>query len=109
MPLISILNIKESEYRERFAGIQIAASWVSFPAIQRNAAVALGNSRDGRAVEALSKALRSNPSELVRMHAAWALGKIGNARAASALSEQLESGLSGRLRQEAARALEAIS
>jgi epoxyqueuosine reductase len=43
----------------------------------RNVAVALGNSGEPDAVNALHAALKSDPEALVRAHAAWALGKIG--------------------------------
>lgn len=55
--------------------------------LQRNAAVALGNSRDPGVVPALTAALRANPSALVRGHVAWALGRIGDEAAASALAD----------------------
>jgi len=53
--------------------------------LQRNAAIALGNSRSPLAVAPLAQALGSNPSALVRGHAAWALGRIGNEPARDAL------------------------
>ncbi|HMR80188.1 MAG TPA: 4Fe-4S double cluster binding domain-containing protein, partial [Polyangiaceae bacterium] len=45
--------------------------------LKRNAAVALGNSGDPRAIPALCAALTSELSPLVRAHVAWALGKLG--------------------------------
>ncbi len=51
----------------------------------RNVAVALGNSRNPAAIEALSSALRSDPEPLVRSHSAWALGQIGGRRAGELL------------------------
>jgi epoxyqueuosine reductase len=45
--------------------------------LQRNAAVALGNSGSAEAVPALCQALLGDASELVRAHAAWALGALG--------------------------------
>jgi epoxyqueuosine reductase len=44
--------------------------------LARNAAVALGNSRDPRASAPLERALATHPSALVRGHAAWALGEL---------------------------------
>jgi epoxyqueuosine reductase len=46
--------------------------------LQRNAAVALGNSNDPRAVAPLTLALTEDPSPLVRGHAAWALGALAS-------------------------------
>jgi epoxyqueuosine reductase len=51
----------------------------------RNVAVALGNTRNPAAVPALSEALDSDPSPLVRGHAAWALGVIDDRAARRAL------------------------
>lgn len=50
--------------------------------LQRNAAIALGNSQHPDAIPQLEKALHHNPSPLVREHAAWALGQMGHARSA---------------------------
>ncbi|HEX7671410.1 MAG TPA: QueG-associated DUF1730 domain-containing protein [Polyangiaceae bacterium] len=46
--------------------------------LQRNAAVALGNTGDPRAVPPLLRSLSREPSSLVRAHVAWALGQIAN-------------------------------
>jgi epoxyqueuosine reductase len=53
--------------------------------IQRNAAVALGNSDDPGAVPVLAWAL-GETSPLVRGHAAWALGRLGGAAPRRALN-----------------------
>jgi len=42
----------------------------------RNAAIALGNSKNPAAEAPLSRALCTHTSELVRAHAAWALGAL---------------------------------
>jgi epoxyqueuosine reductase len=44
----------------------------------RNAAVALGNSRDPEAILTLKLGLSGDPEPLVRGHCAWALGEIGS-------------------------------
>lgn len=54
--------------------------------LQRNAAVALGNTGEPSVVPALADALTRNPSALVRGHAAWALGRIGTGAAQQALA-----------------------
>lgn len=76
LPLIPILGMSEKEFRERYRGNQMAESWVSFGAIQRNAAVALGNIGDRAAITALEEAARKSRSPEVREHAEWALKKI---------------------------------
>lgn len=57
--------------------------------LRRNAAVALGNSGDPRAVQDLAAALADPEDSLVRGHAAWALGRIGGAQARAALTDAL--------------------
>ncbi len=79
LPLIPILKMAESEFREMYRGNQMAESWVSFGAIQRNAAVALGNIGDPAAVPALEEAAKNSRSPEVREHAEWALRKIRSA------------------------------
>lgn len=76
LPLMPILRMSENEFREKYRGNQMAKSWVSFGAVQRNAAVALGNIGDKAAVPALEEAARNSRSPEVREHAEWALGRI---------------------------------
>ncbi len=71
----------------------------------RNAAVALGNSGDGAAVEPLIRALSENRSPLVRAHAAWALGRLGGTRALGALEAALASETDPEVRGEVEAAL----
>jgi hypothetical protein len=49
---------------------------VSRTTLQRNAAIALGNSGSKQAVSPLTHALQHNERALVRLHAAWALGEL---------------------------------
>lgn len=44
--------------------------------LKRNAAIALGNTHNPAAVEPLTRAVRTDASELVRGHSAWALGEL---------------------------------
>ncbi|MBF6567948.1 MAG: tRNA epoxyqueuosine(34) reductase QueG [Candidatus Binataceae bacterium] len=53
----------------------------------RNAAVALGNSKNPAAVDALVSAMTHDPEALVRSHCAWALGEIADARSKAALEQ----------------------
>jgi epoxyqueuosine reductase len=53
--------------------------------LQRNVAVALGNSGSEAAVPVLADALHHHDEPLVRAHAAWALGRLGGEVAAAAL------------------------
>ena len=56
---------------------------------QRNAAIALGNTRDPEYIPALDQAM-GDPEELVRGYAAWALGRIGGAKARAVLESRLK-------------------
>ncbi|HVR21096.1 MAG TPA: tRNA epoxyqueuosine(34) reductase QueG [Polyangiaceae bacterium] len=76
--------------------------------LARNAAVALGNSRDPRASPPLERALARHPSPLVRSHAAWALGELGqfgSATAKKALALAAQDDESDAVRREAEAAL----
>ncbi len=80
--------------------------------LSRNAAVALGNTRDARAEAPLAKALTGHPIALVRGHAAWALGELGDKTGASgrsALERALGADEDPWVREEAALALERLN
>jgi epoxyqueuosine reductase len=72
--LSDLLRIDREDYVERFRGSPMKRA--KQEGLQRNAAVAMGNSKDHRYVPALLEALH-DPSDLVRMHVAWALGEVG--------------------------------
>jgi epoxyqueuosine reductase len=82
--LVALLELSSSGYRRLVRGTALRR--VSRPRLQRNAAVALGNTRNLDAVVPLARALSSNPSSLVRGHVAWALGRLGGPDGAAALS-----------------------
>ena len=82
--LVDLMWMTEPEFKERFRSSAIKRA--KYAGFLRNVAVALGNSRDTRAVPVLSEALRHSES-LVRAHAAWALGEIGGNLAFDALSQ----------------------
>ncbi len=85
--LIDLLEMNEETFRKRFEGTPILrARWAGFV---RNAAVALGNSGDDRAVEPLGQALQHSEA-IVRGHAAWALGNLGGPRARDLLEKQMK-------------------
>lgn len=80
--LIPLLKLTEEEFRERFRNSPIKRT--KRRGLLRNVCVALGNSRDQRAVPALIEALH-HEEPLVRGHAAWALGQLGGTAAREAL------------------------
>ena len=82
--LIEILEMSESDFRERFRGTPILRA--KRIGLQRNACVALGNGKNPAAIPALDRALQQG-EPLVRGHAAWALGQIGGTAALAALRQ----------------------
>jgi epoxyqueuosine reductase len=72
--LVSLLELSASGYR-RFVK-RSALRRIGRVQLQRNAAVALGNSGLPEAADPLGRSLADNPSALVRAHAAWALGRL---------------------------------
>ncbi len=102
MDLPSVLAMTKSQFRSWFG--PTAMAWRGKAVLQRNAAVALGNSRDQRAVPYLVAALRDR-KPLVRGHAAWALGELGGSQARRALESLLAVEADGWVRQEAEQAL----
>src|SRR6185503_6713823 len=81
--LIPLLALDDRAFRERFAGTALRRAGRN--RFVRNAAVALGNVGDERAIPALAGALHADPDPTVRGHAAWALGRIGGSAARDAL------------------------
>ena len=100
--LIEILEMSETDFRERFRGTPILRA--KRMGLQRNACVALGNGKNPAAVPALIRALRQGES-LVRGHAAWALGQIGGPAAAAALQQAAQQETDGEVLAEIRAAL----
>ena len=84
--LVALLNITTSQHRRLVRGTPLFR--VSRPRLQRNVAVALGNTASPEAVAPLAHSLASNPSALVRGHCAWALGRIRTDAALLVLAER---------------------
>lgn len=85
--LVSLLELRSGPHKQlvRRSALRRTHRFV----FARNAAVALGNSGDPRAVPPLCRALDGNESALVRGHAAWALGRLGGAEARASLEAAL--------------------
>ncbi|MBO8142581.1 MAG: tRNA epoxyqueuosine(34) reductase QueG [Firmicutes bacterium] len=105
--LIDMLRMTKGQFRQKFG--LTAAGWRGKKTLQRNAAIALGNSRNPEAVPALAEALSSDPKPVVRASAAWALGRIGGQAAAAALREARGREADPEVRQEIERALERLA
>ena len=105
--LVSLLELTSSGYRRLVR--KRAIGRVNRVQLQRNAAVALGNTGAPSAIEPLARALATNPSPLVRGHAAWALGRIGGGAARAALLRAVELETDGSARVEIGLALDESS
>jgi epoxyqueuosine reductase len=86
--LTGLLNLGSAAYRRLVK--RTALRRASRTTLQRNAAIALGNSADPAAITVLCQALEAHPDALVRVHVAWALGELavrlgGNEAAREAL------------------------
>ena len=90
--LMPLLELDQAAFSARFRRSPIKRA--KRVGLQRNVCVALGNIGDPAAIPALTGALQTHDSGLVRGHAAWALGRIGGAEASdalqSALSEEID-------------------
>jgi epoxyqueuosine reductase len=71
----------------------------------RNITIALGNSRDPKAILSLENCLEHEVEPLVRQHAAWALGRIGTSAARSILERRYPTETSFPVQLEIVRAL----
>ena len=85
--LLEWLSLSSSGYRRLVRGSPLRRA--SREKLQRNAAVALGNSADQAVVEPLVAALSHQDRPLVRGHVAWALGRLGGTKAREALASRL--------------------
>lgn len=83
--LPDLLRLDRSGFRRRFGDTSLART--RRRGLLRNAAVALGNTRNPAAVPALAHAL-GDREPLVRQHAAWALGAIGSPDAVEHLARR---------------------
>jgi epoxyqueuosine reductase len=105
-PLLEVMALDEAAFRRRFRGTPVLRT--GRERLLRNAAVALGNLADPRAVPALRSAL-GDAASLVRGHAAWALGHIAGDETRQALRVALAREADPSVRQELTTALEGES
>ncbi len=101
-----LLLMSEDEFRGRYRHSPI---WrAKRRGMARNAAVALGNSGNRHAADALSAAVCEDREALVRAHAAWALGRLEGGSGASALRRALKRESVPPVREEIESALRAF-
>lgn len=86
--LLEWLTLSSSGYRRLVRGSAMRRA--SREKLQRNAAVALGNTGDRALAGALVAALSQHDRPLVRGHVAWALGRLGGTLARQALQDRLD-------------------
>jgi epoxyqueuosine reductase len=103
--LLDILDLDDVSWEKGYAGNLTGMSMRSKKYLQRNAAIALGNFQDERAVEKLSKVLFDGADE-VRGYAAWALGRIATNEAVSVLKNALNKETCPKVKEEIVAALE---
>lgn len=85
--LVDVLAMDEARYQSEFVGTAMRRATRS--GLRRNAAIVLGNRRDGAALPALVAALRDE-DPVVRGHSAWAIGRIDGKHAALASAHATE-------------------
>lgn len=99
VPLANLFSLSDDDFRALYRQTPLWRS--KRRGILRNAALALGNQADQRAVPVLRQGL-ADPEPLVRGASAWALGQIGGRLAERSLRERLmdesDADVSGELR-----------
>jgi len=103
LDLSALLRLDRETYTETFRGS--AMKRARLEGLQRNAAVAMGNSRSQRYIDVLTEAL-SEADPMVRRHVVWALGRIAGTKAVGALRDALERERDAGVRAEIELALE---
>ena len=84
--LLALLSLDDEGFRARFG--RTALRRTKRRGLLRNVAIALGNSKNPRAIPPLRPALQ-DPEPLIRSHVAWALGELSDKAARTALQQQL--------------------
>ncbi len=103
--LLEIFDMTDEEWEDSFATTLMGFFLIDKKYLQRNAAIALGNFKDERALDILAEVLESGDNE-VRGYAAWALGMIGTKKAKEALEKFLSKDPSSSVRSEIKYALD---
>jgi len=101
--LLTLLKMTRKEFDTKIR--LTAAGWRGKTTLQRNAVIALGNSKDRDAVKDLARILENDARPLIRLHAAWALGQLGGRKAALALGKSAERDPEETVRREVLAAL----
>lgn len=100
-----VLLLMDAQYYEKMVQPILYGYMWEKKFLQRNAAIALGNSKDRSVVDLLSRAL-VDPEDMVRFYTAWALGNIGGAKSKKVLEKAAGHETSREVSEEVKRALE---
>lgn len=95
---LALLNMDAHYYHETVQPVLYGYMWEK-KFMQRNAAIALGNTGDDIAVKPLSIAME-DPEEMVRAYSAWALGRIGGKKSKIELEKALARDISEKVKKE---------
>lgn len=104
-----LLTISNREFKEEFGSM--AGSWRGKKPLQRNAIIALGNSRDRTALTDLLRCIEEDVRPVIRGTAAWSISKIVTKRddmVLEFLQEALEKETDDEARAEMQQAIEVI-
>jgi epoxyqueuosine reductase len=105
-PLLEVFAMTDEGWDNGFASTLMGFFLMDKKYLQRNAAIALGNFKDERAVPVLAEVLNRGDAA-VRGYAAWALGNIGGKAAAAHLSAAGERESDPQIQEEIQRARDA--
>jgi len=105
-PLLDLFSMTEEQWENGYAATLMGFFLMDKKYLQRNAAIALGNFKDERAVPVLAQVLLEG-DDAVRGYAAWALGNIGGKTAAARLSAAGDRETDTQIGEEIQRAREA--
>jgi epoxyqueuosine reductase len=104
LSLAELFDLDEQQFRERFRQTPL---WrAKRRGLLRNAAMVLGNQRDGSAIDALGRGLHDE-EPVVRAACAWALGRINSKHCIAPLQQRLTGEEDEVVRHEIEQALEA--
>ncbi len=98
-----LLTMDDNYFQNTVQQLLYGYIWKKF--LQRNAAIALGNSGDERIINLLVTAIEY-PKEMVRQYSAWALGRIGGKKSKNVLELKAKNEKSEKVKPEIVFALE---
>lgn len=99
-----LMRMTEDEFRATYRGTPVLRT--KRRGLARNAAIALGNAHDQRALPPLLEALATHDEPLVRGHVAWALGRYDDPGSRNALEAAWRSETDDYVRSEISAALD---